>query len=157
MGTPSSTKVATSSSCRASSLCPPAEAPWEFSSLPGGSSSGFFSAAGSSVFCTAPRSAIDFAARACQSPSAVSGRPSRLSDRPSAVFGTLSPATGREAPATVAPASIGGISVSSETASNGSVVVASSHRPTHPVVAAVAGEAVCQIAMERKWLRSGFG
>ena len=47
--------------------------------------------------------------------------------------------------------------MSSETASNGSVVVASSQRPSQPVVAAVAGEAVCQMAIERKWLRSGFG
>jgi hypothetical protein len=47
--------------------------------------------------------------------------------------------------------------LSRETASNGSVVVASSQRPSQPVLDAVTGDAVCQIAIDRKWLRSGFG
>jgi hypothetical protein len=69
----------------------------------------------------------------------------------------LTPVTGSEAPAIFAPASIGGIRVSSETASSGSVVVASSQRPSHPVATASVGAAVCQMAIDRKWLRSGFG
>ena len=36
-------------------------------------------------------------------------------------------------------------------------LVASSQRPIHPVVAGRSGEPVCQMAIERKWLRSGFG
>ena len=39
----------------------------------------------------------------------------------------------------------------------GSVPVPSSQRPNHPTLTDVAGEAVCQMSIERKWLSTGFG
>ncbi|MEY9998027.1 hypothetical protein ABIE67_010146 [Streptomyces sp. V4I8] len=45
-----------------------------------------------------------------------------------------------------------------DTARNGSLSFCpSSHRPSHPLGTEWAGEAVCQMDMDRKWLRSGRG
>ena len=97
------------------------------------------------------------ATRACHGPSAGSGWPSCRSAAPSSPCGSRSPDSGNEAAATFSPASSGGSTDSSDTAVSGSDVVASSQRPSHPVLLAVAGDAVCQMAIERKWLRSGCG
>ena len=43
------------------------------------------------------------------------------------------------------------------TARSGSSPVASSQRPIQPVETGSAGDAVCQMSMDRKWLWSGCG
>ncbi len=72
-------------------------------------------------------------------------------------MGSFSPPNGSDAAAVFAPASMGGSTGSTERARNGSAPVVSSQRPSQPVGTEVRGEAVCQIAMERKWLWSGVG
>ncbi len=103
------------------------------------------------------RSASEVATRACHGPSVGSGRPSITSASPNRPVGNRNPDSGNEAAATLSPASSGGSTDSSDTASNGSVVVESNQRPSQPVVLAVIGDAVCQTAIERKWLRSACG
>ncbi|GAA0912025.1 hypothetical protein GCM10009558_018940 [Virgisporangium aurantiacum] len=62
------------------------------------------------------------------------------------------------APARVAPASTGGRTRSNVTACRGSPSgTVSSQRPSQPVLPGRAGCPVCQMSIERKWLRSGFG
>ena len=115
------------------------------------------SVAGPSVLAARCRSASDVATLACHGPSAGSGRPSSCSAAPSRPFGSRSPPSGNEAAATFSPASSAGSTDSRDTAASGSVVVASSQRPSQPVVDELTGEAVCQMAIERKWLRSACG
>ncbi len=67
------------------------------------------------------------------------------------------PVDGTAAPAQCWPASIGGSTGPTFTASSGSAPFASSQRPSHPVGCGVPGDAVCQIDIDLKWLRSGFG
>jgi hypothetical protein len=43
------------------------------------------------------------------------------------------------------------------TARSGSVPVASSQRPSQPEWEGLSGEPVCQMSIDRKWLRLGFG
>ena len=69
----------------------------------------------------------------------------------------MSPPTGSDAAAVRAPASIGGSTGSTDTARSGSSPEASSQRPSQPVGTDVSGDAVCQMAIDRKWLWSGFG
>lgn len=51
----------------------------------------------------------------------------------------------------------GGSTAPMLTARSGSSPVASSQRPIQPVETGSAGDAVCQMSMDRKWLWSGFG
>jgi hypothetical protein len=72
-------------------------------------------------------------------------------------FGSFTPLRPTTAPALSAPASSGGSTDSNEIARRGSPPTLSSHRPIQPVVLGCTGLALCQMSIERKWLRSGFG
>ena len=65
--------------------------------------------------------------------------------------------SGSAAAVHLAPTARGGSTEPMLTARIGSSPVASSQRPIQPVLTGSAGEAVCQMSMERKWLKSGFG
>ncbi|CAM5702267.1 hypothetical protein MAUB1S_04063 [Mycolicibacterium aubagnense] len=55
------------------------------------------------------------------------------------------------------PTASGGSTVPMFTARIGSSPLVSSQRPIQPLVTASTGLAVCQMSIDRKWLRSGFG
>ena len=55
------------------------------------------------------------------------------------------------------PTASGGSTGPMLTARSGSSPVASSQRPIQPVETGSAGDAVCQMSIDRKWLWSGWG
>jgi hypothetical protein len=55
------------------------------------------------------------------------------------------------------PIAMSGSTAPTFTARNGSSPPASSQRPIQPVGTGSFGDAVCQMSIERKWLRSGLG
>ena len=103
------------------------------------------------------KSVTEPAARAAAGESSADAAPSLRYASPSADVGSFSPSGRIVEPAVRSPARNGGSVDSSETARTGSSPVASSQRPIHPVATEVFGEAVCQIAMDRKCEWSGFG
>ena len=104
------------------------------------------------IASTSTRSANERAARACRAGSPAAGWPKPASAGRAVV--ALGP-VGTEAPAVLAPASTTGSTGSNDTACRGSPPVASSHRPSQPVVDGLPGEPVCQMSIDRKWLWSG--
>jgi hypothetical protein len=96
------------------------------------------------------RSAYATAARARNGGSPRSMRPSAVTTSGPMPDGRVRPRTFTLAPARVSPVSSGGSTGSRLTAASGDAFVPSSQRPTQPVWTGVAGEAVCQISMDRK-------
>ena len=74
-----------------------------------------------------------------------------------ALLDWVRPLTGNDTAAPCCPASNGGNTGSTDTASSGLSPVVSNHRPSQPVGTEVDGDAVCQMAIDRKWLWSGTG
>ena len=71
--------------------------------------------------------------------------------------GIASVPTGTATPAAFSPPKTGGRVLPTDTARMGSVPVTSSHRPIQPVATPASGTPVCQMSIDRKWLRLGFG
>ncbi|WP_224756198.1 hypothetical protein [Streptomyces sp. col6] len=157
--TPDSIALATTSSWAPSSPWPPADAP----SLPSSSSRGS-PGSSRSVFLLPSKAADTFVSSASEAPARRSRGCASPSTRASSeqarcqASGSFRPPSRTAAPAVVSPAMSGGSVAPTETALSGSPPPSwSSQRPSHPEGTGPDGDAVCQIAIERKWLWSGFG
>ena len=100
---------------------------------------------------------MDVAAAAINFESLATGRESLRHCAAKSPFGITKPPNGSAAPERLLPANTGGNTEPSEIASIGSSGCVSIHRPIQPEFIFFAGDAVCHLAIDEKWERSGFG